>query len=423
MFSFQTFTSSLRRYITTQSGTTAITFALSIVPVLLAAGAAVDYTRYSDTRTKIQVALDAGALAIASAANLSKAQRLKAGEDSFALNLTSVHIDPTVVAATFDVQDKSVTASARYDMPTGLMQIAGLTRMSIDVATSINIPERKKAEIALVLDYSGSMLEKSGGQVKYVAMKNAAKKLVSDLEASNPKRLKVGLVPFSHHVYVTLPEKFIAGKTGGGSWTGCTQDRRYPHNLTDATPTLLDDATKWGQPQAKAHLSDGCGAYVPNNLKVVPLTTNFEAIRTQLDAMRPYAWTHIALGAEFGYHLLSPNEPYAEGAEYSDKKVNKFMVLLTDGRQTEPGFGDGVRTAEQGETNLERICKNAKASGITIITIAFDLRDEDKDTRARLSDCSSDPDKHFFVAEDSGDVASAFEEIKRQIAARVYISG
>ena len=51
MFSFQTFTSTLRRYITTQSGTTAITFALSIVPVLLAAGAAVDYTRYSNART------------------------------------------------------------------------------------------------------------------------------------------------------------------------------------------------------------------------------------------------------------------------------------------------------------------------------------------------------------------------------------
>ena len=100
MFSFQTFTSSLRRYIITQSGTTAITFALSIVPVLLAAGAAVDYTRYSDARTKIQVALDAGALAIASSANLSKTQRLKAGEDSFALNLTSVNIDPSAVTAT-----------------------------------------------------------------------------------------------------------------------------------------------------------------------------------------------------------------------------------------------------------------------------------------------------------------------------------
>ena len=423
MFSFQTFTASLRRYITTQSGTTAITFALSIVPVLLAAGAAVDYARYSDARTKMQVALDAGALAIAASSNLSTSKRLKAGEDSFAANLKSVGIDPQGVDKSFSLIGNGVAASATYDLPTGLMQIDGLTNMRVTVETTISVPEGKKAEIALVLDYSGSMTEVSGGQVKYVAMKNAAKKLVTDLEAASPTRLKVGLVPFSHHVYVTMQEKFIAGKTGSGYWTGCTQDRPYPYNLTDATPALSDDATKWGQPQAKLHLTDGCSTYVPNKLKVVPLTTNFDAIRTQLDAMRPYKWTHIALGAEFGYHLLSPNQPFAEAAEYSDNKVNKFMVLLTDGRQTEPGFGDGVRTVEQGETNLERICKNAKASGITIITIAFDLRDEDKDTRARLSDCSSDPDKHFFVAEDSGDVASAFEEIKRQIAARIYISG
>ena len=214
MFSFQSFTSTFRRFATAQSGTTAITFALSIVPVLLAAGAAVDYTRYSDARTKIQVALDAASLSVASSTSLSKAQRLKAGADNIAANLKSAGIDPSMVNADFKITGNGISATARYDLPTGLMQIAGLTHMNIEVETDINLPEAKKAEIALVLDYSGSMTEKSGGQVKYVAMKNAAKKLVTDLQAANPKGLKVGLVPFSHHVYVTMPESFIVGKTG-----------------------------------------------------------------------------------------------------------------------------------------------------------------------------------------------------------------
>ena len=94
--------------------------------------------------------------------------------------------------------------------------------------------------------------------------------------------------------------------------------------------------------------------------------------------MRPYAWTHIALGAEFGYHLLSPNEPFSQGAAYGDRKVQKVMVLLTDGQQTEPAFGPGGRTVSQGENNLETICDNAKANGITIMTLAFDL-DQDHD--------------------------------------------
>ena len=79
-------------------------------------------------------------------------------------------------------------------------------------------------------------------------------------------------------------------------------------------------------------------------LSTLPLTDDFTAIGKQLDVMKPYAWTHIALGAEFGYHLLSPNAPYTEGAAYADKTTRKVMVLLTDGEQTEPGFGSGSRS-------------------------------------------------------------------------------
>ncbi len=419
MVTFRRVASDLRRFIGQQSGTTAITFALSIVPVLLAGGAAVDYIRYSEAETRLQAALDSGALAIAASANLTTAQKIKAGTETAMRNLAEGGIDGSAANISFAIGGKTVSASASLRLQSAFMQLAGLPQMNIAAETEISLPESKNAEVALVLDYSGSMTEISGGQVKYVAMKNAAKKLVTGLSAANPNKVKIGLVPFSHHVWTSMPEKFIAGKTGTGIWTGCTQDRQYPYNLTDATPTT-ENATKWGQPQAKAHLSDGCGAYVPNGLKIAPLTDNFDAVRAQLDAMRPYAWTHIALGAEFGYHLLSPNEPFAGAAAYSDKKVKKVMVLLTDGEQTEPAFGNGVRTVAQGESNLSAICANAKASGITVITIAFDLRD--KDTRKLLSDCSSDPEKNFFVAEDSSDVAAAFEDIRTQIAAQVYIS-
>ena len=412
-------TSALRRFAAHQSGNTAITFALSIAPLLLATGAAVDYMRFTNTQTKLQAALDSASLAIAAGASLSHDQRIEAGEQSFEANLKSFKIEPGDVDARFKLANGIVTASARHELPAGLMQIAGLTKMTVDVATEIRVPEGKKAEIALVLDYSGSMEEVAGGQVKYVAMKNAAQKLVTDLETANPDKVKFGLVPFSHHVYVTLPEQFVAGKTGTGTWSGCTQDRPYPANLTDATPGTTN-ATKWGQKQAKVHASDGCGAYVPNHLTVAPLTDDFDAIRDQLEAMRPYAWTHIALGAEFGYHLLSPNEPFSEGADYDNKKVQKVMVILTDGRQTEPAFGSGVRDTSSGESNLASICQNAKDSGITVMTVAFDLRD--KGTRARLSQCSTDPAKHFFVAEDDDQVAKAFDEIRNQVSAQVFIS-
>jgi Flp pilus assembly protein TadG len=420
MLTLRTCKSALRRFRRSQSGTTAVLFALGVVPTLIAAGAAVDYARYNDAQTRLQAALDAGSLA-AAVSSQSTAERIKAGKSAFENNLSANGMDPASVDFNFTVAGQKVSGHVAYELPSAFMHLAGVSRMDVDLSSEVSLPEAGKAEIALVLDYSGSMTEVSGGQVKYVAMKNAAKKMISDLDKASPGKIKVGLVPFSHHVWVTLPAQFVAGKGSLGTWTGCTQDRPYPANLSDAAPDPMKDITKWGQPNAKVHASDGCGAYVPNNLKVAPLTTDTAAIQSQLDVMKPYAWTHIALGAEFGYHLLSAGAPFTEGAASSDKKTRKFMVLLTDGRQTEPAFGPGTtRSVAQGESNLGAICTNAKASGITIITIAFDL--EEEATRKMLSDCSTDKSKDFYVAEDSADVAAAFADIKQTITAKVYVS-
>lgn len=410
----------VRRFKSSQSGTTAISFALAVVPMLLAAGAAVDYVRFAQAQTELQGALDSGALAVAAASDLSATERIKAGEKSFAHNIAGSGLASETIDADFSLAGDTVLARASFKLKSSFMYLAGLRTMDTEASTQISMPGAKKAEIALVLDYSGSMKDVVNGQVKYVAMKNAAKRLVTDLAASNPKNIKVGLVPFSHHVYVTLPSAYVAGKGSSGTWTGCTQDRQYPYNLSDATPVSGNDKSKWGQPQAPEHLSSGCSGYVPNNLKVLPLTDNFTVIKSQLDIMKPYAWTHIALGAEFGYHLLSPNAPFTEGADYSDNKVQKIMVILTDGEQTEPGFGPSSRTVSQGENNLEAICSNAKASGITVMTIAYNL--DDTDTRKRLRTCTSDPDTDFFVADDGTQVSTAFEQIKTQITAKMFIS-
>jgi Flp pilus assembly protein TadG len=409
-----------RRFLANHKGNTAITFAIAIVPVLLATGAAVDYLRYAAAKSELQAALDSGALAVAAAQTLTASGRIAAGNSSFNRNMEASGLGGEDIEADFAISGTAISATATLKLPTALMQIAGITTMDVTAETEISIPDVKKAEIAMVLDYSGSMDDRVAGQKKYISMKIAAKKLVSDLAAANPTNIKIGLVPFSHHVYVTLPNDYVSGAGTGGSWTGCTQDRPYPLNRSATTPTT-SNATKWGQPQAPDHLAWGCADYAPKSLRVKPLTADFAGINTQLDAMRPYAWTHIALGAEFGYHLLSPNQPFAEGVDFTDTKTRKFMVILTDGMQTEPGFGPGgARNVAMAEKNLEAICGNAKADGITIMTIAYDL--DDTDTRKRLKACASDPDKDFFVADDGTAVSQAFQQIKEQIVARVYIS-
>ena len=411
----------MKRFGTCQKGSVAILYALSVVPVFVAAGSAIDYVRYFANTTELQAALDSAALAAASAKDATNSQRIEIAEATFAMNLESSDMPDADVTRSFEINDDTVVAAASMDMSTSLMKLAGVESMKLSIGAEIAVPPDKKAEIALVLDYSGSMNDSIAGGVKYVAMKNAAKDLISDLEAANPEKVKFALVPFSHHVYGTFSKSQILGQSGSGSWTGCTQDRKYPYNLTDAKPTTSDDNTKWGQPQAPVHASSGCGGYTSYNLVMKPLTNDFSYLKSRLDMMTPYAWTHIALGVEFGFQMLSENDNFADAASYDDDETQKFMVVLTDGYQTEPAFGPGaIRTVSQGESNLEALCTNAKAKGITMITIAYDL--DDTATRNRLQNCATDPDTNFFVATDTAAVASAFDNIKAVITAQVFIS-
>jgi Flp pilus assembly protein TadG len=410
----------VKRFGTCQKGAIAILYALSAVPIFVAAGSAIDYVRYIANTTELQAALDSAALAAAATPEVTDTERLALAEATFMRNLEGGDLAGEAITRSFDIEDDTVVAAADMDLATSLMQFAGIKAMKLSVGAEVAVPSDKKAEIALVLDYSGSMNETIAGGVKYVAMRNAAKDLISDLEAANPDKVKFALVPFSHHVYGTLPKSYILGTTGSGNWTGCTQDRKYPYNLTDDTPTS-DNNTKWGQPQAPVHISSGCSGYVSNNLTMRPLTNDFTSLKSQLDIMTPYAWTHIALGVEFGFHMLSDNAPFSEGVSYDDDETEKFMVVLTDGYQTEPAFGPGAtHTVSQGESNLETLCTNAKAKGITMITIAYDL--DDTATRNRLKSCATDPDSNFFIATDTAAVASAFDNIKTIITAEVFIS-
>lgn len=410
----------VKRFGTCHRGTVAILYALSAVPVCVAAGSAIDYVRYFAGTTELQSSLDSAALAAASTKDATNEERVALAEATFLANLQNGSLSGADITRSFEIEDDTVIAAADMNMPTSFMRFGGISSMELSISAEVAVPGDKKAEIALVLDYSGSMNDTISGGVKYVAMRNAAKDLISDLEAANPDKVKFGLVPFSHHVYGTLPKSYILGATGSGNWTGCTQDRKYPYNLTDATPTSAN-ASKWGQAQAPVHISSGCSGYVSNNLVMKPLTNDFSGLKSQLDIMTPYAWTHIALGVEFGFHMLSDNAPFSEGASYDDEETMKFMVVLTDGAQTEPAFGSGsIRTVAQGESNLETLCTNAKAKGITVITIAYDL--DDNATTQRLKNCATDPDSNFFVATDTAAVASAFNNIKTIITAEVFIS-
>jgi Flp pilus assembly protein TadG len=408
-----------KRFAFDQKGTFTVMAGLTAVPLMLAAGVAIDFVRFNSAQTHVQAALDAATLAGAAAKKVTDAKRIEIAVASFKQNMANGPATKMTADPKFKTVDDKFVADVDVRVPMALMHIAGIDVLNGVSHAEVNILTDKKAEIALVLDYSWSMTETVGGKVKYIAMKEAANKMIDDLAKSDADKVKFGLVPFSHHVYTTLPSGMVLGGTGA-TWTGCTQDRQYPYNTGTSAPTS-DPATKWNQVIAPGGAGGTCAPYVKNKLAMADLSKDFAGIKGKLDAMRPYSNTHIALGVEFGYHMLTPEAPFVSGASFADKDTKKFIVVLTDGKQTEPAFGEGgSRKKEDGEANLEQLCKNAKADGITIMTMALDLNDSG--TRKRLQKCATDPGRDFFVVDDPNGLSSAFEAVRTAIADQIFLS-
>jgi len=415
-------------------GAVALVVGLTAVPIILAAGAAVDFYRAGAAQAEIQASLDASALAGAAAKpGTSKEGRRRIALDTFAANMEGGFADKLTGDPQTELNGDNFTVSYNGGLPTTLLRVGGFTKIDVDASATVRINLPSRAEIALVLDYSASMKQYSAGQQKYVTMRKAAIDMVDGLTNQGKiPDVRFGLVPFSHNVYATLPSGFVVG-AGGASWSGCTYDRAYPYNLTANAPDGTNPS-KWGQAkpvdfgsysgQANYHCDgykhNGKG-YLANRLRVRELSSDHSATVGQLEDMTPYGYTNISLGVEFGWHLLEPGAPF-DARSHGDEENKKFLVVLTDGKQTTPAFGPGgSRDRFDGEDNLSKLCSNIKSGNeITVITIAFAL--DDNATENRLRNCSSDPDKHFFKAENSNDLTRAFEEIRQQIAKSIFLS-
>ncbi len=401
-------------------GNVAIMFGLVALPLFIALGMAIDYGRAVQSNAGLQQAADAAALAAASLKHGTDAERIKHGKEVAAANLEALGLGNS---ANVDIRilDDKIVAEAKGKVSSALLQLIGHKGIKMGSIAEVPLGAIGSAEVALVLDYSGSM----NGRGKYQAMRDAAIDLVNKLtkDGEVTDKVKFGLVPFSHHVYATLPGEYVAGATPGRDWTNCTYDRKYPYNVRDDVPTRADVDTLWGMSRSNGYGRGAgygsCGNYPRRSLKVQPLTYDSSAVKSQLRAMRPYSLTHIALGLEFGWALISPTPPFTEGVAYGDEETRKFIVLLTDGAQTQKAWGSGNRRSVPiGEENLEEMCTNIKDKEVTLITIAFDLRDTD--TENRLRNCASGSE-YFFDANSNSDLASAFDRIADTLVETVYL--
>lgn len=425
----------LSEFRSARAGNVAITFALAALVIIGCVGAAIDYSRANFVKAKMQAALDATALLLTKEASKDTSSQLQTNATNYFL----AQFNPpgaqsiAVTVAYSDTGAKRLTLNGSASVPTTFAAILGVKTINLN-ATSTTVWGGARLRVALVLDNTGSMAQKG----KLDALKSATKNLLSQLKsvATVNEDVYVSIIPFVKDVNVdpvNYPASWVDWadwdiSTGtcsvkiakikskskcesyGGTWTpaphntwnGCVTDRgdstqpnpgNYDTNIVPPTTSIT--ATLFSAEQYKA-----CPT------AVMPLSYNWSAMTTLVDAMKANGNTNQAIGLAHGWMSLVGGGPYPTPPAMDPGYTYwQNIILLTDGLNTQDRWysSQGLIDARQQLT-----CDNIKAAGVTLYTIQVNTGSDPVSTL--LKNCASSSDKFYYLTSAS-QISAVFQEI------------
>lgn len=427
----------MRNFWSDTKGNVAIIFALASIPVVGAMGAAMDYSLANASRADIQKALDSTALALTRMMPTSQATLDQKGmqffKASLSQNLALSNLELIITPGT-----GTLHLEAKGTYTPKLSGILGVDNFPVGARTQTKWGIGK-VEIALALDNTGSMA--SSG--KLTQLKLATLNLLDVLQASakNPGDAKVAIIPFDTMVnvgtgYVNAPwlkwetwdeenEECVTsggskskgkGKGGGGGgtttctvnrsdWNGCVQDRdkdpSINHDALDTAPT--GDTTRFPAQQCNGSLQS-----------MMPLSHDWNALKSKVNAMTASGNTNVTIGLSWAWHLLSPTDPFTEGTQYGTANTQKYIILLTDGDNTQNRWSTSESSINARTTAAcDNIKALKKANGDPHIKV-YTVRVIDGNANL-LRNCATDTSMYYDVRSAS-DLTAVFNAIGTEIA-------
>lgn len=423
----------LRQFGPAQGGNVAITFALASLPMVGLIGAAVDYSRGNSAKASMQAALDATGLTLSKEAQtLNSAQLAEKADKYFKANFNrpealNIKIVPTFLDLNNGKYQLSLTGTAQ--IPATLTAVYWKDMMTINSDTKV-IWGYKKLELALALDNTGSMASKS----KMDQLKIAAKSLVATLEKASKKDgdIKISIVPFNTDVNVgksfntdwirwdewaddkknyscsksQYDSKWECEDHNGNwnlkdksTWNGCVWDRNKDNDVKNTTPDKSVKSTRFS-----AHQEQNCP------VEMMPLTSNWTNLNNKIEAMKPVGNTNVTIGMALAFQTLTPTAPFNAAAPSTD--LDKVIILLTDGENTENRFGDSTGKIDD-RTKLA--CTNAKNfyTGAQAIKV-YTIRVIDGNS-SLLQQCATSPSMYYDV-QDASQLNVVFKTIASSLA-------
>jgi Flp pilus assembly protein TadG len=139
-------------------------------------------------------------------------------------------------------------------------------------------------------------------------------------------------------------------------WTGCLEDRGQPYDT-------MADAFNADSPDS-AYPAINCDSSSPKVIQ--DMTTSISDTKTYVNALTANGNTNITIGVQMGMELLSPEAPYTEGVAWGDPDMDKYMIVVTDGDNTENRWGSNSSDID---ARTALACQAAKDKGITVFVV------------------------------------------------------
>ena len=180
-------------------GNVAMIFALSLLPVTLLSGGAVDLSQAMNARSRLSQALDAAALAVGVNTTLSNEDAMTIANNFIAANYPGRELGTVVdVAVNIDDESDTVTVTGAARVRTVMLGLAGIDYITVHWESEVQ-RARSRLELVMVLDNTGSM-----GGSKIRSLRDSAQLLTEILydAAEETGDVKIGLVPFAATVNV-----------------------------------------------------------------------------------------------------------------------------------------------------------------------------------------------------------------------------
>jgi Flp pilus assembly protein TadG len=400
------------------SGQMSILFALTIFPIALIAGFAIDFQILTTNKSKAQNSLDsaviAGTRAYQDGASESEARQTVRTYFSTLIDLSQFPLDCSEVLVTID--DTDVEASTTCVMDTFLSKVADINELefTIDSAATYGIG---KVDVSFVFDISGSM---DGSRI--ADLKIAARDAVDTLLVEAPKEgheddIRLSMVAYNGALNAGAYFTDATGQSSDQSFNYYYNGRWYTYYYSttcvferEGSEAFSDAAPGSGQyiVAADVYRRDDCGDAEP-----LALTSSRQPLYDYITALQAAGNTAGHLGVAWGWYMISPNwsSVFPEASRplaYAEPDSTKALVLMTDGAFNTVGDSDNGSSTWQ----ARQLCDSAKAAGIVIYSVAFQAPTAGREV---LDYCSSG-NEYFFTPESGQQLQDAYQSIASSIS-------